>query len=98
MHDSKSLPTHHVWQSLLDGDPGPAVAFFDSLMEADFSFAAGGLIQDVAERIGDADQYLADETLRSRFVAAARQVVEHCLQDDSNAIEEIMSRDFDEEE
>ena len=98
MNDSNSLPTHSIWQGLLDGDPGPAVAFFDSLMEADLSFAAGGLVQDIAERVGDADQYVANETQRSQFVEAARQVVRHCLQGDSAAIEEMMAKDLDEEE
>lgn len=98
MNDSNSLPTHSIWQGLLDGDPGPAVAFFDSLMEADMSYAAGGLVQDIAERVGDVDQYLANETQRSQFVDAARQVVTHCLQGDSTAIDEMMAKDFGEED
>ena len=78
MSESKSLPTHQIWQSLLDGDPGPAVAFFDSLAEADFGYAAGGFLQDISDRLADAHEYIGDEAKRDAFVAAVQQVLEVC--------------------
>ena len=80
MPESKSntLPAHQIWQSLLEGDPGPAVAFFDSLLNADFGYAAGGFLQDITDRLADAHEYIPDEAQREAFVASARQVVEEC--------------------
>lgn len=85
MNASKSLPTHLIWQGLLDGDPGPAVAFFESLLAADCSFAAGGLARDVAVRIHDVHEFVDDAQGQALFVTAAREFVAYCLGSDAVA-------------
>ena len=81
MSRSAPLPLHIVWQGLLGGDPGPAIAFFDSLMDADLAYAAGGLLQDIAERIEDIGQFAEDQQQHEAFVMAAKQVINECAID-----------------
>ena len=61
-------PLNHMWDALLVGDPGPFVAFFDSLMNSDFPFGAGGLLRDLADRIVSATEEFEDESEREKFV------------------------------
>ena len=70
--------------------PGPALAFFDQLIESDLSFAAGGLLRDIAERLGDADEHLAG-TERETFRRASLEVISHGLGNDAQAIASLLA-------
>ena len=91
MNDPMLPPPQLIWSRLLEGDPGSAVAFFDSLLAADLAFAAGGFLRDLAERIADVDEFVEDETERLRFINAVKEAITHCLDGDVHAIEELMS-------
>jgi|GEM_PF-4644296 len=62
--DEANRPLNHVWNGLLAGDPGPFVTFFDSLMNSDFPFGAGGLLRDLADRIVSAGEEFEGESER----------------------------------
>ena len=85
---NSAVPTASIWTALLDGDPAPAVALFDALMDTDFGWAAGGLLRDVAERMHDADEYV-EPNAKERFMAAALTVLSTCLDDDELVAELI---------
>lgn len=70
-----------IWNSLRQGDPGPAVALIDALMDNDFAAAAGGVLSDLAERMLDAHEVIEDENERSQFVSAIEEVLRHALPD-----------------
>lgn len=95
MSNSETVPTDAIWQALLNGDPGPAVALFDALMDADFAFAAGGFLRDLAERLEDAGELLDDPSQHECFCDALRSAILCCLQDDEEALaalrEEVVS-------
>lgn len=84
-------PLQSIWQALLEGDPGPAVAFFDSLIASDFAYAAGGLLRDIAERIADLDTSLDDDLTSNRFRDAAKKMLESCLDGDLSAVADLMA-------
>lgn len=84
------LPMNAIWQALLNHDPGPAVAFFDLLVNSDFSFAADGFLRDLAERMLDADDHVDSEEQRAQFCDAVRQTISHCLQHDVEAVEQLL--------
>lgn len=90
MASSLGNPAETVWAGLVAGDPGPTVALFDALMDADFAFAAGGLLRDLAERLGDADEVISDERERIQFVSAVQQALLHCLDNDEEAVDALM--------
>ena len=81
-----------VWSSLLDGDPGPALSFADALVDNDMAFAAGGFLNDLAERMHDADESIEDDQQRSAFVAAIEQVLRHALDNDPSALDELLEK------
>ena len=70
-----------IWESLQSGDPGPAVGLIDALIANDFSFAAGGLLDDLAERMITAGEFFDDVTEHDRFVDAVDCVLRYALPD-----------------
>ena len=84
-------PLNHMWDALLVGDPGPFVAFFDSLMNSDFPFGAGGLLRDLADRIVSATQEFEDESERETFVEAAKQAIRVCVQHDDAELQSLLA-------
>jgi hypothetical protein len=73
----------------VSGDPGPAVALFDALMASDFSFAAGGMLRDLAERIADSE-HLDDQIQRKRFDETVKQVLLVCHNDDASLVAALL--------
>lgn len=83
------VPTNAIWERLLEGDPGTVVAMFDSLLDADLPYAAGGLLRDVAERMADAHDF-CDENQQRKFREAAQMAIHHCLDGDEQSVRELM--------
>lgn len=79
-----------IWSSLLDGDPGPSLSFVDSLLDNDFSFAAGGVLRDLAESMVRAGDEIDDEQQRTSFVDAVSQVLQHAYRDDEAGLRELL--------
>ena len=84
------LSLDRIWESLMRGDPGPAVAFVDLLTDCDFSFAAGGLLRDLAERLVDVEQYVEDAHQREQLVEAIHAVLMHCCDQDSAEVDRLL--------
>lgn len=81
-----------IWNALLDGDPGPALALATALIDNDMSFAAGGFLRDLAERIQpDSLQLLADDAQRQSFDVATRQALLEMLDGNHVALEELLA-------
>ena len=83
-------PTESIWQGLLDGDPGPTVALFDALLDADLAHAAGGMLRDIAERLGDIQDYVDAAEQQERFSRTAREALTCCLNGDQVAIDALL--------
>ena len=79
-----------IWNSLLEGDPGPSLSLVDSLLDNDLSFAAGGLLRDLAERMVQADSEIDDDQQRVEFVDAINQVLAHAYRDDEASLKELL--------
>ena len=79
-----------IWNSLLEGDPGPSLSLVDSLLDNDLSFAAGGLLRDFAERMVQADSEIDDDQQRAEFVDAINQVLAHAYRDDEASLKELL--------
>ena len=84
-----SLPLATIWTALLAGDPGPALSFVDALIENDLPFAAGGFLQDLAERLNDAQQTIDDQQKLAQFVEAAEQTLLHACDGDQAMVAQI---------
>lgn len=82
-----------IWSSLLDGDPGPALAFSDALLDNDMPFAAGGFLRDLAERLHDVGDALPDENQRHAFTEAIHAVLLHALDHDEKALADLLAED-----
>ena len=90
-----SLPLETLWAALLDGDPGPAVAFADLLLDHDLPYAAGGFLHDLAERYRDADELITAATARQQFRSAVHTVLSHGLDHDPAAVAELLEGEED---
>ncbi len=91
VESGESQSYSQVWQGLMAGDPGPYVAMFDSLLNGDFPFAAGGLLRDLAERIIDADDFVECDDERKLFVETATQALLTCEQGDETALKQLLA-------
>ncbi|MEZ6116872.1 MAG: hypothetical protein R3C28_09915 [Pirellulaceae bacterium] len=81
-----------IWERLLAGDPGPLVALFDALLDADLNRAAGGLLDDVAERILLADEQIEDVQQIAEFARAAKAGLLQCCDGDEEELRDLMER------
>ena len=86
-----------IWRSLLVGDPGPALALIDALLEQDMAFAAGGFLRDLAERRNDAGDCIADEVERKVFITAVDQTLELALEGDHDAVASLLQESLSQE-
>lgn len=64
---------------------------FDSLLNGDFPYAAGGLLRDVADRIIDADDFVECDDERRLFVETATTAILACEQGDESALEKLLA-------
>ena len=81
-----------IWERLLVGDPGPLVALFDALLDADLNRAAGGLLDDVAERILLADEQIEDVQQAAEFSQAAKAALLNCCDGDDVELQKLMEQ------
>lgn len=81
-----------IWERLLVGDPGPLVALFDALLDADLNRAAGGLLDDVAERILLAHEQIEDVQQAAEFSQAAKAALLHCCDGDDVELQKLMEQ------
>ncbi len=79
-----------LWGSLLEGDPGPSLAFVDLLLNNDLPFAAGGVLRDLAERMVDAGSSIEDDNKCQRFVEAVNRVLRHAYREDPDALQDLL--------
>lgn len=94
--DGPRIPLEQVWDGLLNGDPGPFVALFDSLMDSDLPFAAGGLLRDLAERIANVSEEIDDDATQQQFIATSKQAILVCLQNDEAQLTALLQEATDE--
>ena len=88
---SRPFSLDTIWNTLLHGDPGPALAFVEALIENDMAYAAGGFLQDLVERVHDAQDTIEQEQQRVQFVEAAKHVVLASVGNDKAALNEFLS-------
>ena len=85
-----SFSLDSIWNSLTDGDPGPAQALVDALLDNDMAFAAGGFLRDLAERLSDVGEVMEDDEQREKFVLAIHEVLPVSHDHDESAVAELL--------